>query len=301
MNQTKGFLTIATGKEEYYQLANNLLHSYHYFCKERLPFTILADRKNEYTAEFDNVLILEGVTNSYLDKLRLSEYLPYDINIFIDSDCLAFDDLNQIFDYFEDADDFSCFGRVLSLDDTTGWFEYKNMGDLKPRLSYVVGLHGGIYYMRQSKICQKVLKSAQSMVSDYSKFKFKGKFDTPGDEPLVALAMALNGCRPIPFQKKVICCYWEYIDNIKIDIEKGVAAIEGNYKKKTMLLHWGTRYTRQLQYQKQVSVLNILQDNDINKGKRVKLCKCKFDFLIMLDKVRMLAIRVKSKLLRITG
>lgn len=60
---------MATGKEEYYYLAGNLLRS-------------------------------------YLDKLNLGKYLPYDFNIFIDSYCLAFGDLNLLFDYFENADVF---------------------------------------------------------------------------------------------------------------------------------------------------------------------------------------------------
>lgn len=97
MEHTKGFITLATGKEEYYRLARNLLRSYRFFCAEPLPFAILADRENECTTEFDNVILFrDGATNSYLDKLSLGEYLPYDINIFIDSDCLAFGDLNRL-------------------------------------------------------------------------------------------------------------------------------------------------------------------------------------------------------------
>ena len=120
MSRTKGFLTIATGNEEYYKIASNLLRSYHMFCKTPLPFAILADKKNRYTERFDDVIIFpEGATNSYLDKLILGEHLPYDVNIFIDADCLAYGDLNQLFDYFEKADEFSCFGRVLPLNDKT--------------------------------------------------------------------------------------------------------------------------------------------------------------------------------------
>ena len=48
------------------------------------------------------------------------ESLPYDVNIFIDADCIAYGDLNKLFDMFKDADDFSCFGRVLPLNDKTG-------------------------------------------------------------------------------------------------------------------------------------------------------------------------------------
>ena len=158
---TKGFITIATGKEEFYILAHNLLRSYRYFCKQPLPFAILADRENEYTAEFDDCIIFpDGASNSYLDKLRLAEFAPYDVTIFIDADCLAYGDLNILFEHFKEADDFSCFGRVLPLDDKTGWFEHENLGELREKVSSVVGRHGGIYYMRTGETARKVFEDA---------------------------------------------------------------------------------------------------------------------------------------------
>lgn len=302
MNITKGFITLATGSEEYYRLARNLLHSYRFFSNCPLPFAILADRENEYTSEFDDVLIFKnGAKNSYLDKLSLSEYLPYDINIFIDSDCLAFGDLNRIFDCFDNADDFSCFGRTLPLEDKTGWFEYENLGDLKSQVSYIVGLHGGIYYMRKGEMCNKIFQTAKSLVEDYYKFKFKGKFDTPGDEPLIALSMAVNKVKPVSFDRNAICCYWEYIDCISIDIEKALARIEREPKGSTILLHWGTRYTRQLEYRKQVEVLNIMEIDGADKEKCIKNCKRKFDRLIAAEKRRSFVLRVKNKILRTIG
>lgn len=300
MTQTKGFITIATGKEEYYRLARNLLHSYRFFCKSPLPFAILADRENEYTSEFDDIRIFpDGATNAYLDKLSLSEYLPYDINIFVDSDCLAFGNLNQLFDYFEDADDFSCFGRVLPLDDKTGWFEYENLGELKERVSYVVGLHGGIYYMRKGDICRKVFEDAKGFVHDYPKFKFKGKFNTPGDEPLVALSMAVNGCRPIPFALEAICCYWEHLEHMKIDLSQGMAQVEQKPKYNVILLHWGTRYTHGLEYQKQVEMLNIMEASDAKKENRILKCKKHYNRLIAVEKQKKFIYRVKNKFKRI--
>lgn len=299
---TKGFITIATGKEEYYQLAQNLLRSYRYFCSNPLPFTVLCDRENEYTSNFDDVIIYKnGATNSYLDKLSLGEYLPYDENIFIDADCLAFGDLNPIFDYFQKADDFSCFGRVLPLDDKTGWFEYENLGDLKPQVTYVVGLHGGIYYMRKSEITQRIFSDARAFVPDYPKFKFKGKFDTPGDEPLVALSMAVNKCKPVPFERKAICCYWEYIGDMNIDITRGKAMVEKKTAGETVLLHWGTRYTRELEYQKQVELLNILENSEGNKKDLIYKCKIKYDKLISAERRKKFAARVKNKVRRILG
>ena len=291
---TKGFITIATGKEEYYALARNLLRSYRRFCPQPLPFAILADRENEYTAEFDNILIFpDGASNSYLDKLRLAEFAPYDITIFIDADCLAYGDLNVLFDHFRDADDFSCFGRVLPLDDRTGWFEYENLGDLKEKVSYVVGLHGGIYYMRKGEASRKIMADAMGFIPDYKSYGFRGKFDL-GDEPLVALSMAVNNCHPIPFIPEDICCYWEHEHHMALDITRGKATVNGQYD--TILLHWGTRFTRGLQYQKQLALLERMDTPD-----QLKKCAAHYDHLIRREKAKNFAVRVKNKLLRMAG
>ena len=78
MNQPRGFITIATGKEEYYRMAAYLVRSYRRFSHDPLPFAILCDRENEYTALFDDVILYPNeATNSYLDKLDLGLYLPY--------------------------------------------------------------------------------------------------------------------------------------------------------------------------------------------------------------------------------
>lgn len=302
MEQTKGFITVATGKEEYYLLAENLLRSYHLFCKNPLPFAILADQNNIHTDKFDDVILFPNeATNSYLDKLCIGEYLPYDINMFIDADCLAYGDLNQLFDYFEFADDFSCFGRILSLDDKTGWFEYENLGDLRKKVSYVVGLHGGIYYMRKGEVCRRIFEDAKAFVPDYSKYKFKGRFNTPGDEPLVALSMAVNRCHPIPFVNEAVCCYWEHLNDMKIDLSAGLAQVKSEHPYYTLLIHWGTRFTRQLEYQKQINMMDILENVKQNQQKEIKKCKRKYYRLMAVERRRRLICRVKNKFKRIKG
>lgn len=303
MNNEYGFITIATGKEEYFQLAVNLLHSYHHFTKNPLPFALLCDKENEYTREFDDVIAMEDASCSYLDKLSLDQYIPYDITIFIDADCLAYGDLNDIFTYFERGDDFSCLGRVLPLDDKTGWFEYENLGGLKEKVSYVVGLHGGIYYMRKGDVCANVFKTARKLVPDYTSFKFKGKFDTPGDEPLIALSMALNNCKPLPFSKKLICCYWEYLDRMHLDIVNGTAeGFESGRQSdgfSTDLVHWGTRYTRTAEYKQQIELLNILDDTLNNKKVRIDLCRKKYHKIFRQNKRREFNLRLINKIKRV--
>lgn len=302
---TKGFITVATGRDEYYRLAHNLLRSYRYFCNAPLPFAILSDRENQWTEDFDDVVLFpEGATNSYLDKLRLAELLPYDENIFIDSDCLAYGDLNRLFDYFDGADDFSCFGRVLPLDDKTGWFEYENLGDLKPQVSYVVGLHGGIYFLRRTEACRGVLATARGLIPDYARFRFKGNFSNPGDEPLVALAMALKGFRPVPFGHEAICCYWEYADHLELDLSRGLARVTKGLGKENeaqqydvLVLHWGTRFTRELEYKFQEELLGLMEKGAASK--ELQKCKASYHRQIRARQWSQSLKRARNKLRRI--
>lgn len=250
MALTKGFITIATGKEQYYKIAQNLLRSYRFTTKKPLPFAILCDTENEYTKEFDDIRVFNEAKCNYLDKLEIYDYLPYDINIFIDADCLAFRDINRLFDIFENADDFCCYGRVLPLNDKTGWFEYENLNaNLQKQIDYVVGLHGGIYYMRKTEKCKKVLDDAKVFSLNYEDYKFKGNFETPGDEPVVALSMALNNCKPISFNHHSIVCYWEHENNLKLDIKNSVATLK-NVGENYDIVHWGTRFTNSIPYKK---------------------------------------------------
>ena len=107
---TRGFVTIATGNERYYKMARNLLRSYRLSAKEPMRFAIIADRKNKYTDEFDDVVILENPTHSWMDKMMLLTDCPYDENLFIDADCLVYENINFFWSCFENGADFSCFG-----------------------------------------------------------------------------------------------------------------------------------------------------------------------------------------------
>ena len=283
-------------------MAENLLRSCRHFCPKPLPFALLCDRENEYTSGFDDVILFkDGASNSYLDKLALADYAPYDETIFIDADCLAFGDLNRLFDWFAEADDMSCFGRVLPLDDKTGWFEYENLEELKEEITYVVGLHGGIYYIRKTPIAKKVFDTARDLISNYEKFSFKGKFAI-GDEPLIALSMALNNCHPIPFQLSAIACYWEYFGAIDIDIAEGKAELVKEQPKiHTNLVHWGTRFTRELEYKKQISLLDILEAQPEDMEEQLKHCRTEFDHRMSVERRNQFFARVKNKVKRTIG
>ncbi|MBR4287643.1 MAG: hypothetical protein IKT55_08065 [Clostridia bacterium] len=296
MALTKGFLTIATGKEQYYEIAKNLLLSYRFTTKEPLPFTILCDTENEYTKFFDEVRIFTEPTRSYLDKLNMFDLLPYDINIFIDADCLCFGDINRLFDIFENADDFCCYGRVLPLDDKTGWFEYDNLNEaLQKQIDYVVGLHGGIYYIRKTQKAKKVLDDAKAFTKNYTAYKFKGKFETPGDEPVVALSMAVNGCKPIPHDFSSLICWWEHENLFDLDIINKSAYCRP-LNTKTDIVHWGTRFTKSIPYLKEMAALMLNLQGASEK--EIKKSNKYYDKLLAKEKANQFKTRVINKINR---
>lgn len=273
MALTKGFVTIATGKEQYYKIARNLLLSYRFTTKNALPFAILCDAGNEYTQEFDDVCILENPSRSYLDKLNMFDALPYDINIFIDADCLVFRDINRLFDVFENADDFSCFGDVLPLDHKRCWFDYQHLNeDLQTKLEYGIDLHGGIYYMRKTDRCKKIFRDAKIFSENYEEYNFRA-FTTPADEPVIALSMATNKCKPSEHGLDgILICYWEYEKCFEMNIPNGVALCKSTGNTSD-IIHFGTTHTYSLTYKK---VVSDLESHIGNK----KLCKITFaDYL----------------------
>ena len=56
---TRGFITIATGRDKYYEMAKNLVLSYRLYCDAPVPFAILCDKENEYTQAFDQVILFQ--------------------------------------------------------------------------------------------------------------------------------------------------------------------------------------------------------------------------------------------------
>jgi hypothetical protein len=259
----KGFVTIATGKEEYYRLAHNLLLSYKYFTKKPLPFALLCDRENEYTSDFDQVVIIEKPYCSYLDKLRLVELAPFEENIFIDADSLAYKDLNGLWDIFEGCPDFCTLGTRLSLQSEKGWFKRCDVGEFQGKVHFCIMFQGGIYFIRHkqngldffSDTCKYILKN-------YKKFRFK-LFPDPEDETIFALASAVCNYPPQMDWKKVFC-YLPMSDIRKIDIGKGVLEYTMTRNSETFfyndkfLVHFGTEATWEPLYKSQVNTLHSL-------------------------------------------
>lgn len=254
---TKGFVTIATGNDRYYRMARNLLRSYRQNCERPMSFAVVADRENEFTAEFDDVVILDKPTHSWMDKMRLLDCCPYDENLFIDADCLVYRDINFLWDLYRDADDFSCFGKALPLEDKNGWFT-DQAAEFYP-IKFCTHLHGMLYFLRKSDTLLRMQTLCHDIIANYGQVTFKGFNDRLADEPVYALAMAVLDLRPVE-RKPEYYCFVPFATKFRSNYASGAVRFANPTDGEVTdccIVHWGNRNTLRAQYRFDAGAVNF--------------------------------------------
>lgn len=265
---TRGFITIATGKEMYFQFAKNLLLSYKRYCTSPLPFAIMCDQENEYTALFDDVVLFQKTEHPYFDKFELLKLAPYDETIFIDSDCLAYADLNQYWDYFAGADAFTASGTNYPIDSDQGLFRKEEVGPYKDLVHWKPDIHGGLYYIRKGEECDAIYRDCRYIAEHYTDFRWP-EFCAPfADEPVLCLAMAANGCRAVEAEPSNYGIPWE-VTQMKCDIFNGLCHYATAWHPMVTdgrMIHWSVRYCKKPLYRFEVEKLYLMERYDIRPG-----------------------------------
>ena len=257
---SKGFVTIATGADNFYKIAANLLRSYRYFTEDPYPFAIICDRTNEYTELFDKIIIMEDPDRSYADKLRLPDYLPFDETIFIDADCLVYKDINCFWEAFAGADDFSAFGQNFPLDYPYGWFKREDAGSYKDRVNYIPDFIGGVYYLRKTENLEQFSEIVKDIAATYHDYTFRQVREI-ADEPVYALAIAVSNFKTVDENTPDICFY-PHNTFFESDITKGKVKYKSRYMEsrglipEAYMVHWGSGNTRQYTYLAEAYRLN---------------------------------------------
>lgn len=248
---SRGFVTLASKREKYYRYAYTMLQSYRLTTADPMPFAIVCDERNQYTEAFDEVILLDNLVGSSTDKLELLRCAPYDETIFIETDIIAYSDLNEYWRLFEGASDFSCFGNVLPMDDTEYcWFTPQGAGKYEDRLTYLLECNGGVCYYRRGPVCEEIYRIARDVVDHYDEFTFK-IFKTPADEPAFAMGMALCGCKPVPRTARQYA-FFGLTDFIQVDFfarkliydrSKRCQPGEMGHVEDGLIIHFGTNHT----------------------------------------------------------
>lgn len=199
----RGFVTVATGSDKYYELAVNLLRSYRLLNSDDSPFCLICDREHPMAAGFDHVVIMEKAYSSYLDKLQLGRYSPYGESIFVDADALFLRDPALLWEDFTSTGDFSCYGSTVAVDSPAGWYDNTRLGEFQEAVTFGVKMHGGLYYFRKTEECAAVFQRSIHLAENFSQYSFH-YFEKPADEPVLALAMAASGWEPCPDRGRIL-------------------------------------------------------------------------------------------------
>lgn len=297
---TRGFITIATGREMYYQFAVNLLHSYKLYCDCPYPFAIMCDQENAYTAQFDQVIVFEKTAHPYFDKFELLKRSPFDETIFIDSDCLAYANLNEYWDYFAQADDFSAAGTNYPIDSERGLFKAEEIGVFRDRVHWKPDIHGGLYFIRKGQLCDAIYQDCQYIIAHYSQFRWPDFCAPFADEPILCLAMAANGCQAMEAAPENYGIPWE-VTEMDVDIFTGKCTYATDWHPKVdqgRMIHWSVRYCKKPLYRFEVEKLNLMLRHGLRPG-RNSVSLNPMDTLLYKWKLRYFGMLAKEFTLRV--
>ena len=262
----RGFITIATGDIHYYRIAANLLKSYRYWTKNPFPFAIICDEENEYTNLFDKVILKKDVTKSFMDKFLLLKLCPFEETIFLDADILAYDDLNNYWDFFKNATDFSAIGNNYELHEDGAWYSIEDIGPYGKELLYKVQVHMGVCFIRKSQALEKLYNDCIDILNNYDSLYFH-TCPNSKDETTLAIAMPMNNMRAtfeIPESMGFLPCLKSVSARI-VDGDLSYQTLWGTSVDKTgWVLHYGTIQTKQPLYRFEAECLDKMVKNRQN-------------------------------------
>lgn len=242
---TRGFITIATGNIHYYEIAANLLLSYRAHTADPYPFAIIAEEENQYTALFDDVILTNESTHSFLDKFLLLKLCPYDETIFFDADSLAYGDLNEYWSFFADAPDVTSLGGNFPADQPGGaWFDVEDVGQYGRNLPHKTRVHLGVCFVRNGEIASKMYHDCMDILKNFDNIHFHTA-SASVDECVFGLAMSMNGLKAYTENAHILAVY-PCLKHLKANMLKPQLIHETKWNDAAedgILIHWGTSQT----------------------------------------------------------
>ena len=157
-----------------------------------MPLAVVTDLpRTEFAGFYDHIIEWDFTQCPRLmSKLEIYDASPFDVTLFIDSDCFVLQPLEQTFRYFGDSD-FNVYGRMM---ERPGWFQYnfENIHAEMPAEAYPV-FNGGVYFYRKSALAERIFRRAKDLRSHYKSLRLPVTSKGIAEEPLICLAMAEAG------------------------------------------------------------------------------------------------------------
>jgi hypothetical protein len=182
-----GFVVIATGADEYLEMAKGLARSLEW-AGMLLPRAVITNRTDTDLRDFYHSVILDpALPNSNQSKLRVVDLSPYTVTVFIDVDCLVYEKFSLPPD--PTTAPFVAFGEEVIDQD---WFGVTAafVRSLKAGIDKYSIFHTGIFKVRRCDAASAMF--AQALELEPLIQKHTGKTNV-SDEILLSVSAALHG------------------------------------------------------------------------------------------------------------
>lgn len=194
----RGLLTMAFGDQRYINMAANLARSVRRNWPDQSLAIVTDAPASKDLALFDEVIPMRPELGSGLSqKLNLDRYSPFAQTLFLDSDCLVVRDMSFAWDLFA-GERFSVVGGSVT---SGSWFG-ADLAQVIRDLGLPQGLpkfNGGLMYWDTTVDGAAIFQRARDIMPKYAELGFTAfRSSLPeADEPLISIAMALEGLHPV--------------------------------------------------------------------------------------------------------
>ncbi len=250
-----GIITIALGEKRYIRMAKMLALS----LKETNPAiqrAIVSDAPpEEFTGLFDTYIPYDKNDGTGISsKLYLDKYSPFDETFFIDADCLVVKPLDEVI-ALSRKHKFVVFGGQINSGD---W--YMDVAAMCKRFElYSLPLfNGGTYYYNDNQLATAIYGSARSLAKDYASLGFTEFRGSINEEPLVSVAMAMNGIEAVDDKGIGMRTPIGIIGPLKIDVLNQKCAFNKEGEQvEPAIIHFAGSHAESFHYKRETLKLSI--------------------------------------------
>jgi hypothetical protein len=184
-----GIITIAAGEKRYTDMAKMLAISL-IKTNPYIKRAIVSDADEQELEGLYDIFIPynKSYGTGLRQKLNLDKYSPFEETLFIDADCLVVKPLQQMLDVCR-KHPFVVFGGQINKGE---WYMDVAAMCRHFNLPSIPLFNGGTYYFNNKTIAQNIYGTARRLANSYETLGFIKINSSINEEPLVAVAMALN-------------------------------------------------------------------------------------------------------------
>jgi hypothetical protein len=196
--QERSVILLATNKQRYLNFAFNCARSI-MLHNPGLPIFIATNiaPSEEYPGIKFVAVTDEQAKLNIAAKVYLDQLVQTDETLFIDSDCLCYGNLNELFGRCN-GHNVTTIGRIFSTLDEWGPQGHASFLKFFGTEMHII-FNGGLYYIKKSVTTTRIFDKARELLNNYDDYGFhRIQNGWVNEEHLFGVAMVLNNETPIP-------------------------------------------------------------------------------------------------------